>query len=310
MRTMLNEVRQRLGQASWLVGNASSGQDRFWRWLSGLTARPEHWCSSHRLLLGVVLAAVAFATGVHGWRAAGVGMPVENDAELAHLQRRVDEARAALVKLPVLRSAAAKRGALADDANSSRAAQWQAISSLAARSGVALQSLEPGAGARSGDGVQAARHLRIVARASFAQWLAFLQGLPTLPSLVVPTALRVERADNALAIEATLRVYEALPAGGHEARESAAAPDETLELADPFGAVNAAPAATLAPMRLLGVIHGKAQGLAMFETETGLAVYESGQALGAERIVGIDAHGVTLASREGRRVLTFPENAS
>ena len=87
----------------------------------------------------------------------------------------------------------------------------QQLAELAAH--VTLRSLEPGA--PTGDGIRTARHVRIAARANFAAFFAFLQGLPTLPSLVVPVAMHVGRAEQGLAIEATLQVFDALPAAPH-----------------------------------------------------------------------------------------------
>ncbi|MEA3117218.1 MAG: hypothetical protein QOI13_488, partial [Paraburkholderia sp.] len=188
-------------------------------------------------------------------------------------------------------------------------AQWQAISSLAARSGMTLRSLEPGA--LSGDGIRAARQVRIAARANFAAFFAFLRGLPTLPSLVVPVAMNVGRAEHGLAIDATLWVFDALPAAPQAVEAAPVGSDESPgRFADPFSASGAGLGADADGLRLVGLMHMQTRGLAVIETENGAAVYAPGQAIGAERIVSIDARGVMLASDAAKRVLTLAKEAS
>jgi hypothetical protein len=297
-------------------GARSCGK-RFARWLRRLASPPERWDATHRLLSYAALAAAVFAIGTHGWRAAGIGaaaraMKAGSGAELAELGLRVEDARAALGRLPALREAvgkAQKRRALSGVASHSPAGQWHAISSLAAQSGMTLRSLQPGA--RSGDGAQAARLVRIAARANFTAFLAFLRGLPTLPSLVVPLAMRVERANDGLAIDATLQVFDQMPAAPRPAEASPASPDDGPGgFADPFAAVGTARGAGAGKLRLVGLMHEGARGRALIETALGTDVYVPGQTVGAERIVSVDARGVTLASRAQRRVMTLAdENA-
>ncbi len=290
------------------AGAAPSYGERLRRWLACFASPPERWGGPHRLLSWVTLAALAFAIGMPCWRAAGIGEAAASDASIPELERRVEAARAALARLPALREAVREPpGASADAASRSPTAQWQAISSLAVRSGMTLRSLEPGA--PTGDGIRAVRHVRIAARANFAAFFAFLQGLPTLPSLVVPVAMQVGRTEEGLAIDATLQVFDALPAAPHLVEAAPVARDDGPGwFADPFSASGAG--ADAGGLRLVGLMHAPTRGLALFETERGAAVYVPGQALGAERIVSIDARGVTLASNGARRVMTLAKEAS
>jgi hypothetical protein len=310
MRTFVNDRRE--GSLPWAAqaGAALSYGERLRRWLACFASPPERWGGPHRLLSWVTLAAAAFAIGMPCWRAVGIGEAAANGASLTELEGRVEAARAALARLPALREAAREpAGALADAASRSPMAQWQAISSLAARSGMTLRALEPGAS--TGDGIRAVRHVRIAARANFAQFFAFLQGLPTLPSLVVPVAMHVGRAEQGLAIEATLQVFDALPAAPHPVEASSGARDDGPGwFADPFSASGVGLGADADGLRLFGLMHTQTWGLALFETERGAAVYVPGQAIGAERIVSIDARGVTLTSDGARRVMTLAKGAS
>jgi hypothetical protein len=292
------------------AGTAPPYGERLWRWLACFASPPERWGGPHQLLSWVTLAAAAFAIGMPCWRAAGIGEAAGSGASLTELERRVEDARAALARLPALRESAQKPpSALAGAASRSPTAQWQAISSLAARSGMTLRSLEPGA--PTGDGIRAVRHVRIAARANFAAFFAFLQGLPTLPSLVVPVAMQIGRAEQGLAIDATLQVFDALPAAPYRVEAPPVARDDGPGwFADPFSASGAGLGAAADGLRLVGLMHAQTHGLALFETENGATVYVPGQAIGAERIVSIDARGVTLASDGARRVVTLAKEAS
>jgi hypothetical protein len=295
--------------------------ERFARWFARLASPPERWSATHRLFCCSALAAVAFVIGTHGWRAVGVGAAVRatkmgSGAELALLEQRIEDARAKLKRLPAMKEAALqsqKQRGLDGAAPVLSAGPWHAISSLAGRSGMTLRSLQPGA--RSGDGDEAARLVRIEARANFAAFFSFLQGLSTLPSLVIPLKMRVGRGNEWLVIDATLQVIDAtlpvidaLPAAPEGAEVSSPAPDDSPGwFADSFAALSAAPSAGAGPLRLLGLMHEAARGLALIETAAGTAVYMPGQTVGAERIVSVDARGVTLARHAQKRVMRLAD---
>jgi hypothetical protein len=242
--------------------------ERFARWFARLASPPERWSATHRLFCCSALAAVAFVIGTHGWRAVGVGAAVRatkmgSGAELALLEQRIEDARAKLKRLPAMKEAALqsqKQRGLDGAAPVLSAGPWHAISSLAGRSGMTLRSLQPGA--RSGAGDEAARLVRIEARANFAAFFSFLQGLSTLPSLVIPLKMRVERGNEGLVIDATLQVIDALPAAPEGAEVSSPAPDDSPGwFADPFAALGAAPSAGAGPLRLLGLCMKRREGL-------------------------------------------------
>ncbi|PMS34671.1 hypothetical protein B0G57_113126 [Trinickia symbiotica] len=286
---------------------AAHGQ-QFPRWLASFASPPERWSGTHRLLAHVALAATAFTLGAHGWRAAGVGATAGSRAELADLERRVEEARAALERLPAMKKAASHSDASRDAASRSPTAMWQAISSLAERSGMMVSALEPGA--VGSDRIRASRAVRVAAKGEFAALLAFVRALSELPALAVPVALQLEPAEDGLAIDATLQVYDALP-GDSLADDATIAEavkaDGGLDLfVDPFAAAPGVHAGTRATeIRLVGFIHeqARAHGLALLATDDGVAIYWPGQTIGTEQVVSIDARGVTLASGEQRRVM-------
>jgi hypothetical protein len=208
--------------------------------------------------------------------------------------------------------------------------QWQALSALVADSGMALRSLEPGE--RAGEGAASARALRLKAVANFAALAAFLNGLSRLPSLAVPVAMRIERTDGELSIDATLRLFDFLrsnprgirratePAAEASARASAqtsadasaaAAPravrDSIGDFVDPFATSAGTIASGAGNVQLLGLMRAGPRGLALIGTEQGAAFYVPGEGLGAERVVSVDSHGVTLAAGARKRRVTFQQ---
>jgi hypothetical protein len=212
--------------------------------------------------------------------------------------------------------------------------QWQALSALVTDSGMALRSLEPGE--RAGEGAASARALRLKAVANFAALAAFLNGLSRLPSLAVPVAMRIERTDGELSIDATLRLFDFLrsnprgirratePAAEASARASvqasadasadasaAAAPravrDSIGDFVDPFATSAGTIASGAGNVQLLGLMRAGPRGLALIGTEQGAAFYVPGEGLGAERVVSVDSHGVTLAAGTRKRRVTFQQ---
>jgi hypothetical protein len=247
----------------------------------------------------------AFALALYGWHASGVHGDHAERAALDALERRVSHARNTLEQLPAMREEAQQGFAFAlADAAQPREEHWRAISDAAAQSGVTLQALEPGA--VQGEGPQAGRSVRIGAQASFAGLVSFLRALTSLPALVVPTGMLVKRDASGLAIDATLRVFDALPSAPHEVDDTA---NSASTFSDPFDIAGLAATDAVGALRLLGVVREGARGLALFGTEQGVAAVATGQTVGAERIVGIDGHGVRLASRAGIRLLSLEEGA-
>jgi hypothetical protein len=304
-------------------GGVLSRRERFARWLARFSLPPERWHATHRLAAGVALSAAAFALGKQGLHAFGAGVFAPGEvthigAEVAELSQRIEAARKTVEKLPALRKATENRGALTRFESPSDIGQWKALSALAADSGMALRSLAPGE--RAGEGAASARAVRLKAEANFAAVAAFLNGLSTLPSLAVPIDMRIERMDGELAIDATLRVFDVLrsnPHGTHRATESdasvsaeaapRAADDSTGLFEDPFATSASATIPEADNLRLIGLMHADARGLALIGNEQGVAFYAPGEGLGVERVVSVSSHGVTLAAGARKRRVTFEQ---
>jgi hypothetical protein len=258
------------------------------------------------------LAAGAFALVTFAWRVLDAGNRTERAAEIQALERRVHESRIKLSGLPRLREAVGAARVSLDAAVRPAGGEWQIVADLAARTGVKLLVLEPAARAAAGrgrHGETAERALRLEGRTDFAGLYAFVQGLSALPVLIVPRALDIKREPEGLAFEATLNVL-----GRSSTRLTLATGASNVDVGpprgDPFhvGAAFSSPEASAT--RLVGLVHGGRQALALVERASGVqtALATPGQTLGAEKIVGIDAFGVTLSGRGGVRRLSWPEN--
>jgi hypothetical protein len=278
-------------------------------WAALAQLSPQMHGMTRRLALAAVSGAAAFALAMYGWHASGVQGGHAERAALDLLERRVNDARSTLARLPTMREEAQLGLAFADTARRTRGEDWRAISDAAAQNGVTLHAMEPGL--LQGEGAQAGRAVRIAAQASFAGLVSFLRALPSLPALVVPMGMIVKREADGLAIDATLHVFDALPSVPHEGDDAShtASHASDSSLADPFGMAGLAATDAVGTLRLLGLLREGGRGLALLHTEQGVTALSTGDNVGAERIVGIDAHGVMLASRVGTRFLTLTEGA-
>jgi hypothetical protein len=92
------------------------------------------------------------------------------------------------------------------------------ISQLAARSDVTLLKIEPRAVA--GSGLDAMRPLHVIAQADFDHAIDFLEGLSSLPVLVVSDELTLKRQGEALSVSATLHSFNAIHPVPSAARSS------------------------------------------------------------------------------------------
>lgn len=268
-------------------------------WCRGLVEAPERWSGPHRLFVAVAVASAAFALGVQGSRALGLHSNATTDgASLAELTRRLDDARTKASALPALRQAVETLPAPTAKADSTRPVGWQSVATLAMRSGMALQSVEPGE--RVAGGLEAGHIVRFEAKSSFASFVAFLSALSTLPMLVVPAELVLEREASGLRLRAELRIHDSLP--GLRAAE---ADDVPGAFADPFGAPPPLAPVPTSEVRLTGLMIEGVRSLALIEADGRGAVYLPGQMLGNERLVRIGSASVTLAHETGTRVLTI-----
>jgi len=311
-------------------------------WCRTLVSMPERWGGSHRLLMAVAVASVAFALAVQGCRALRHDRSDTTDsAALAALAHRLDDARSKASALPELRQAvqgcralrhdrsdttdSAALAALAhrlDDARSKASAlpellqavqglpapavpsdgmrptAWQSIAALAERSGMTLQSVEPGE--RAAGGEQAGHVVRLAAKSSFASFVAFLSALSTLPVLVVPAELELEHGAQGLLLQAELEVHDSLPSVPASHAGEIGGPS-----GDPFRAPPAAVPSPASELRLTGLMIEGARSLALIEVEGQGAVYLPGQMLGNERLMRIGSASITLAHQTGTRVLAI-----
>ncbi|RDU95546.1 hypothetical protein [Trinickia dinghuensis] len=256
------------------------------------------------------IASAAFALVTYAWRVIDAGDRAAREAAIDALERRLRESRDKLARLPRLREAARLQPAQPGAAIRPAGGDWRAVADLASRAGVTLRSLAPASAAaasRVRGRVHAARALRVDGQADFSGLYAFLSGLSTLPMLVVPQAVDIQRDKGTLVFGATLDVFDLPPA---QAEPAIHAPAQAGgDIADPFGGGGAQSQLDAAVGRLVGVVHDSRRALALFEAASGprSVVAAPGQMLGADRLVGIDAAGVTLVSRAGTRRVPLSE---
>jgi hypothetical protein len=191
------------------------------------------------------------------------------------------------------------------------------VSQLASRHDVSLLKIEPGA--MTGSGLDAMRPLQVTAQGDFDHVMDWLEGLASLPVLVVPEELTLKRQGSALSIGATLRSYGAIhPLPGSvrpDARNDPDAfdPDDEIVFYDPFQpeTFSAASAAEqlAGPMRLVGLLADPQRGLALIETGDATTTLEPGQQWGGERVAQVDANALRLTRHDGSaRLFTLAES--
>ncbi|CAB3759278.1 hypothetical protein [Paraburkholderia humisilvae] len=292
-------------------------------WVDRLRVPHGAWSGRRRLLAASLIASATFALGANAWVAADFAGARAMHALLDDTQRRFNSAQHAIGELPALRAAAgaanSMRSTRATDSGASTD-DVRIVSQLAARGGMTLISLEPGA--VTGTGIDAMRPLRLTALAQFSQVLAFVRALPSIPVLIVPGELLIRPANDAspngglLSVSATLNVFDALrplepPATGLQ-DDAAIDDDEDIFYYDPFlpppQSDARVAAADTAGIRLVGLLYDLARGLGLVETPDGEAMLEAGQHVRGESVARVDGFGVTLAARDGsEHQLTFEE---
>ncbi|OJB48236.1 pilus assembly protein [Burkholderia ubonensis] len=249
---------------------------------------------------GCVLAfGMVLAGGVHLSAAADWSGLARSRASLEAARARAAEAERALAQAAMHRAAPAKT----DDGRGEPAAPgWPALmlelAELAASSGLRVVSFEPQPepGARQ----DVRRTVRIVADGGFPALRRMVGALATLPVLVVPTAINAERAGRAARVGLSLDVFPAMPGGraAYGDRPIAVASQD----ADPFGIGDEPGTGDTLPSRLAGVMRDARTGLALFDDGAGaITAVAAGEAVGAMRVVRVEADAVTLATRSGPR---------
>jgi Tfp pilus assembly protein PilO len=300
-------------------GGAANARLSLSHWVKRACLPLDAWSRRRRWLVALLIAAVVFGLGAHGWVVADLGGAEASRAALEASSLRLANARRALAQLSALRREAAAAPVVAPAARSpgswSSADDVRIVSELAAQNSVALQAVEPGA--VSGVGVESMRPLQLTARTDFVHLMAFLRGLSDLPVLIVPVDMTVKRDGAALSLSATLHVFDALrPAASATSADAFADEsldsddDEDIVFFDPFSQPQMRAASDLpdlSPLRLVGLLSDRTRGLALLDTPDGVATVESGELVGAERVTKLDTSGITLAKGAATRTLTLTE---
>lgn len=293
-------------------GGRPSGASTAFNWMNRLRVPLAEWSLRRRLLVAAVIAASVYGFGANAWISADLGGMQASRSALDDVRHRVEKANRALTQLPALRRdvAASPVGLLSGGWTS--ADDLRVVSLLAARSGVTLLTLTPGAA--SGAGLDAMRTLHFTAQTDFLHLMVFLRGLSDLPVLVVPEEVTAKRSGGTLAISATLHVFNALSPVSASAQLLAGDDLDTddgeeLMFYDPFSTQQDAggAAADAALLRLVGMLRDRTHHLALLETAGGPEAVEPGQRLGDDRVTGMDASTVTLTNAVGARTLSMPE---
>jgi Tfp pilus assembly protein PilO len=264
-----------------------------------------------RLLVASLIAIATFAIAANAWIAADLMGTQAMRTRVDETQQRLDRAQRAVGELPALRASAGAESLVSPTRASESGASTddvRIVSQLAARGGITLLALEPGA--VTGAGIDAMRPLRMTALASFSQLLTFVRALPGLPVLIVPGELLVKRtgepASGLLSVSATLHVFDALrrsnPLEGLN-DDLMADDDEDIVFYDPFSHPlqpdARIPDSDSVGLRLVGLLYDLARGLGLVETPDGEATLEAGQRVGTDSVARVDGRGITLAARDG-----------
>jgi hypothetical protein len=285
-------------------------------WMKRARLPLEAWSRRRRWAVASLIAAGVFLLGAYGWRVTDLAGIEAARAALDAGSQRLANARQALAQLPTLRREAAS-------ASTARSGTWSSaddvrvVSELAAQNSVALLALEPGAA--SGAGADNVRPLQLTAHTDFAHLMAFLRGLQDQPVLIVPVDVTVRREASSLLVHARLDVFSALrPAATTVSADAFAADsldsddEEEMVFFDPFSLPQMQAAGELpdaGQLRLVGLLHDRTRGLALFDTAQGVTTVEPGEQIGAERVTKLDALGITLAKGGATRVLALTEES-
>ena len=283
---------------------------------------PQKWTARQRLMVCTAVASGAFALVTYVWRVLDAASRATQAAAVEALEQRLRESRAKLARLPQLRQSAPTQPASSPAAVRSASDDLRAVADLAARTGVTLHALVPASAATATATAARGRKrgaahqvLRVDGQADFAGLYAFLGGLSTLPMLVVPEVLEIKSEKGALTLGATLDLFDRPIARAASANDvepiaaAAAVAQARRPLADPFAASTSGADAGASAGRLVGVVRDGRRALALFEPASGLQAVAvvPGQSLGRDRLVAIDADGVTLANAGTTRRVRLAE---
>ena len=114
----------------------------------------------------------------------------------------------------------------------------------------------------------------------------------------------MKRVANALALEATLRVFEDLPA---IARPEPLRPDAFA--IDPFGVKNGTSVGDGGAMLLVGTLRARRRAMALVATAAGVDGFLPGQMIGDERLGNVRSRSIELSRPDGAmRTIGFADD--
>lgn len=252
-----------------------------------------------RIAAGAALACGVFACGVHVGRDADWGGVARSKSALDAAASRDARARQLLAAASRQPAAASPAAANADapDRRETAADFALRLAAHAQTSGLRVRQLDR-LGGESADGRRdgGAYTLALSAEGDFSAFLRFFAGLVLLSQLVVPVTFSVKRDGETNVLETRLDVWPELP--GRVGRPWASVPD--MPRADPFAAMPMFAAGEAQDgARLVGVLSDRRSGLALFERGGAAWSVAAGQAVGGDRLAGIDAGGVTFVTHDG-----------
>jgi Tfp pilus assembly protein PilO len=262
----------------------------------------DEWSWLRTACVAVALGALVFGVGLRAWRMSDASRLEASRAAWVAAQAKVQDAGRIADELPDLR-ARASSGRL-DPEHWSAADTLRAIADMAAQNGLRVAGIEPVA-TKGGDPkmqTMPERALKLRADGTFAEIRRFLEALAGLPRLVVPENVQIRRQTGALTVEATLRIFDTLPAVS-----LAATPRANAFVIDPFGSADAAVQG--GDILLVGTFVGRRRAMALLQTGREVDSFAPGQRIGDERLARVVARAVELAGNDGvARKLTFAED--
>lgn len=297
-------------------GSTASTRFSFSQWMKHVRVPLAAWSRRRRWAVALLIAALVFALGAHGWVVADFGGIEASRTALDAATRHLADARHAVTQLPALRREVAAQPGGPLSASWTSADDVRIVSELAAQNSVSLLSIDPGAA--GGSGAESMRPIQLTAHTDFVHLMAFLRGLSDLPVLLVPVDVTVNREAASLAVRATLQVFSALKPVPSTVAADAFADDgldlddeEDVVFFDPFllpqMLASGEPQPDASQLRLVGLLHDRTRGLALLDTPDGATTVVSGQQLGTERVTRLDALSITLANGGAMRTLALTE---
>ncbi|PFH27459.1 pilus assembly protein [Burkholderia sp. JKS000303] len=248
----------------------------------------------------VLACAAVMAGGVHFSDAADWSGLAHSRALLAAAQMHAADAQRVLAAAA---QSGETRAAAGRNAHVARTPAWPVLmlelADLAGVSGLRIVSIEP----RRADGAvpDGRRTVRIVADGGFPALLRMVGGLASFSVPAVPSVLHIERKPPGLRMDMSVDVFPAL-AGGGAGDEAARVLASAEPGDDPFDGAGQSTGADDQEPRLAGTIRDVRAGLALFDAGDGAFVaLAPGEALGASRVVRVDAGAVMLATADGAR---------